>query len=155
MYVILFFHYPCFIFVSNSYFFIYLVYLQPPLPLRPPHPHFLGCVLLPPTLAIPLTTLKRCLHFDPGSKPCLTLYPLVKEFDKSLHLMSAKEDRRGVIKPPMCSPLNPQAHLQSPSSWFIIYRDHLYNDSHALETSQESIHLPNAARSIAQTADAP
>ncbi|KAF9040944.1 hypothetical protein BJ165DRAFT_1596323 [Panaeolus papilionaceus] len=40
--------------------------------------------------------------------------PLYPPHPNLMCRMSAKEDRRGVIKPPMCSPLNPQAHLQSP-----------------------------------------
>ncbi|KDR71063.1 hypothetical protein GALMADRAFT_254233 [Galerina marginata CBS 339.88] len=60
----------------------------------------LSYFLLPPSPA-PLNTLKQCLHFDPDSKPCLTLRRMLKSFDKSfaqLDDLLGKEDWRGVVK---------------------------------------------------------
>jgi DnaJ homolog subfamily C member 3 len=48
-----------------------------------------------------LSTLKQCLHYDPDSKPCLTLRRLVKKLDKGftqLDDLLQKEDWKGVLK---------------------------------------------------------
>ncbi|KAG6830798.1 hypothetical protein H0H92_014647 [Tricholoma furcatifolium] len=55
--------------------------------------------LLEPSSAS-LNTLKQCLHYDPDSKPCLTLHRLYKSFDRSfaeLEDLQSKEDWRGII----------------------------------------------------------
>ncbi|KAF8075747.1 hypothetical protein FPV67DRAFT_1617228 [Lyophyllum atratum] len=60
----------------------------------------LSYFLLSPSPA-PLNTLKQCLHYDPDSKPCLTLHRLLKAFDRSfaaLEELQAKDDWRGVVK---------------------------------------------------------
>ncbi|PPQ88888.1 hypothetical protein CVT25_009123 [Psilocybe cyanescens] len=60
----------------------------------------LSYFLLPPSPA-PLNTLKQCLHYDPDSKPCLSLRRMLKSFDKSfvqLDDLLAKSDWRGIIK---------------------------------------------------------
>ena len=56
--------------------------------------------LLPPSAA-PLSTLKQCLHYDPDSKPCLTLHRLLKSFDRAftkLEELDSKDDWRGIVK---------------------------------------------------------
>ncbi|KAF9040879.1 hypothetical protein BJ165DRAFT_1492827 [Panaeolus papilionaceus] len=71
-----------FIFVSHPFF---SGISQTPLAFRLPHPQLLCRLLLPPALAIPLATLMQRLHLEPRPQLCLTLHPLVKAFDKSLH----------------------------------------------------------------------
>ncbi|KAG5337019.1 hypothetical protein C0989_011144 [Termitomyces sp. Mn162] len=59
----------------------------------------LSYFLLSPSPA-PLNTLKQCLHYDPDSKPCLTLRRLLKSFDRtfsSLRDLQSANDHRGVI----------------------------------------------------------
>jgi len=48
-----------------------------------------------------MNALKQCFHYDPESKPCLSLRRMLKAFDKSfiqLEELQGKEDWRGVIK---------------------------------------------------------
>ncbi|KAG6872257.1 hypothetical protein C0995_011516 [Termitomyces sp. Mi166 len=59
----------------------------------------LSYFLLSPSPA-PLNNLKQCLHYDPDSKPCLTLHRLLKSFDRNfaeLEELQVKEDHRGII----------------------------------------------------------
>ncbi|KAG6852227.1 hypothetical protein C0991_001829 [Blastosporella zonata] len=59
----------------------------------------LSYFLLSPSPAS-LNTLKQCLHYDPDSKPCLTLHRLLKSFERSFTELSSLEsasDHRGVI----------------------------------------------------------
>ncbi|KAF8883706.1 hypothetical protein BD779DRAFT_1674412 [Infundibulicybe gibba] len=63
----------------------------------PNSPHIL---LPPPPSGTPLHTLKQCLHYDPDSKPCLTLHRLFKSLDRgfiTLDDLLQKEDWRGVV----------------------------------------------------------
>lgn len=56
--------------------------------------------VLPPSSA-PLSTLKQCLHYDPDSKPCLTLHRLLKSFDRAfskLEELESRDDWRGIVK---------------------------------------------------------
>jgi len=60
----------------------------------------LSYFLLPSSPA-PLNSLKQCLHYDPDSKPCLSLRRMLKSFDKSLTALDellGKDDWRGAIK---------------------------------------------------------
>ncbi|KAF9461455.1 co-chaperone [Collybia nuda] len=60
----------------------------------------LAYFLLPPSPA-PLNTLKQCLHYDPDSKPCLTLHRLLKAQDRAfaaVEEMEGREDWRGIVK---------------------------------------------------------
>jgi DnaJ family protein C protein 3 len=60
----------------------------------------LSYFLLPPSPS-PLNNLKQCLHFDPDSKPCLTLHRLLKSFDRSfaqLEDLEHSENWSGVVK---------------------------------------------------------
>lgn len=48
-----------------------------------------------------MNTLKQCLHYDPDSKPCLTLHRLTKSLEKSYTQLEgylSKEDWRGAIR---------------------------------------------------------
>lgn len=59
----------------------------------------LSYFLLPPSPS-PLNNLKQCLHFDPDSKPCLTLYRLLKSLDRSfaqLEDLERSENWNGII----------------------------------------------------------
>lgn len=60
----------------------------------------LSYFLLPPSSSAP-QLLKQCLHYDPDSKPCLTLRRMAKSFDKAfaqLEELVGKEDWKGIIK---------------------------------------------------------
>jgi DnaJ family protein C protein 3 len=61
---------------------------------------WLSYFLFPPFTS-PLNTLKQCLHFDPDSKPCLTLHCLLKSLDRSfaqLTNLEQSENWSGVVK---------------------------------------------------------
>ncbi|KAJ2935581.1 hypothetical protein H1R20_g1514, partial [Candolleomyces eurysporus] len=61
----------------------------------------LSYFLLPHPSPSSLSTLKQCLHYDPDSKPCLTLRRFVKKLDKGfaqLEELLGKEDWKGVLK---------------------------------------------------------
>jgi len=60
----------------------------------------LSYFLLQPSPA-PLNTLKQCLHYDPDSKPCLSLRRMLKSFEKGfkqLDELLGKEDWKGIVK---------------------------------------------------------
>ncbi|PPQ82954.1 hypothetical protein CVT24_012878, partial [Panaeolus cyanescens] len=77
-----------------------LSHLLPPSTTLLLHIFRLSYFYLPPSTSS-LSTLKQCLHFDPDSKPCLSLHRLVKNLDKgfkSLEELEGKEDWRGIVK---------------------------------------------------------
>jgi DnaJ family protein C protein 3 len=64
-----------------------LAYFLLPAPTTPSSSHY-------------MSTLKQCLHFDPGSKACLSAHRLAKSFDKTFAKIDkaiATEDWRGAI----------------------------------------------------------
>ncbi|KAF9037051.1 hypothetical protein BJ165DRAFT_1503016 [Panaeolus papilionaceus] len=129
-----------------------------------------------PSSPTPMATLKQCLHFDPDSKPCLTLHRLVKAFDKSfisLDELIGKDDWRAVLKlltgpgkkadlwnrweEAMNSnvgegregevlPLVPEALLKSPSSSSATPTSTSTEKPRKKKQQIMPIHLPNAAK---------
>ena len=65
----------------------------PPTINHPPNPHLPPLILSPPGLR-PLKTLKQCLHYDPDSKPCLTLHRTRKRFDKGFIALDQEPHKR-------------------------------------------------------------
>jgi DnaJ homolog subfamily C member 3 len=60
----------------------------------------LSYFLLPPSPS-PLNNLKQCLHFDPDSKPCLSLYRLLKSLDRAfaqLEELEQSENWSGIVQ---------------------------------------------------------
>ncbi|KAF9037037.1 hypothetical protein BJ165DRAFT_1532439 [Panaeolus papilionaceus] len=143
---------------------IRLSHLLPPSTHLPTHIFRLAFFYLPSS-PTPMATLKQCLHFDPDSKPCLTLHRLVKAFDKSfisLDELLGKEDWRAVLKlltgPEAMNsnvgegregevlPLVPEALLKSPSSSSATPTSTSTEKPRKKKHQTMPIHLPHAAK---------
>ena len=82
-----------------------LSHLLPPSTELLTHIFRLSYFLLPhsttPSPSSPKEALKQCIHYDPDSKPCLTLHRLLKKLDRSFTQLDeslAKEDWKGIVK---------------------------------------------------------